>query len=156
ARSGDLIGGTQDNGTWTGKAGTSTWPQTIWGDGGQAGFDSGNKNVRFTNFYSPYSDVNFQNGDMTKWVFVGDPWIDANGVPQQTSAFYLPEIADPTTAGSLFIGLQHVWRTTDDGGNQAYLESHCREQDAYVYDKTCGDWKPLGDPSGQGSTGVFT
>jgi hypothetical protein len=152
----DLIAGTQDNGTWAGKSGTPNWSQAIWGDGGQAGFDSGNHNVRFINFYSPYSDVNFRNGEKTSWVFVGDPWIDANGVPQENSAFYLPEIADPNTAGQLFIGLQHVWRTTDDGGDQRYLESHCREQDVYVYDKTCGDWKPLGDPSATGSTGVFT
>ena len=152
----DLIAGTQDNGTWAGKAGTANWPQSIWGDGGQAGFDSGNHNVRFTNFFSPYSDVNFRNGDKTAWVFVGNPWLDDNGVPQENSAFYLPEIADPNTAGQLFIGLQHVWRTTDDGGDQAELEANCPEFDVYHYDRQCGDWEPLGDPSGTGSTGAFT
>jgi hypothetical protein len=152
----DLIGGTQDNGTWVGKAGNPSWSESIWGDGGQAGFDIASKNFRFTNFYSPYTDVNFRGGDPTAWVFVGDPWFDTHGVPQENSAFYLPEINDPATSGTLFIGLQHVWRTTDFGGNQAYLESHCKEFDAYKYDKTCGDWKPLGDPSEQGSTGYYT
>lgn len=155
ASSGDLIAGTQDNGTWAGQAGNFAWSQSIWGDGGQAGFDSGNSHVRFTNFYSPYSDVNFQDGDMTKWVFVGNPWLDNRGTPQELSAFYLPEIADPATAGTLFIGLQHVWRTLDDGGDQAELEANCPEQEAYHYTRQCGDWVPLGDPTGQGSQGAY-
>ena len=32
-------------------------------------------------------------------------------------AFYWPEIADPKVGGTIFTGLQHVWRTKDNGGN---------------------------------------
>ena len=39
----------------------------------------------------------------------------------------MPLIADPAVAGTVFDGLQHVWRTTDNGGPQAYLDQHCNE-----------------------------
>jgi hypothetical protein len=50
-------------------------------------------------------------------------------------------------AGTFFIGLQHVWRTTDNGGPQADLDKHCNE---YFGDFTitCGDWVPLGGAVG--------
>ena len=58
------------------------------------GFDVGNPNVRFNNFYSPYPDVNFQNGDPTKWVDrLGDRSCRTSGA--RASAFYMPEIDDP-------------------------------------------------------------
>ena len=39
---GELMGGTQDNGTWLVHRQSNTWTQTIYGDGGQSGFDVGN------------------------------------------------------------------------------------------------------------------
>ncbi len=38
---GELMGGTQDNGTWLYNGSSKTWMQTIYGDGGQSGFDVG-------------------------------------------------------------------------------------------------------------------
>ena len=61
-----LQGGTQDNGTFDGVAGAGTWPQEIYGDGGQSGFNAGNSALRFNTFTSNFSDVNFQNGDPTQ------------------------------------------------------------------------------------------
>ena len=45
-----LQGGTQDNGTFDGIAGAGTWPQEIYGDGGQSGFNAGNSALRFNTF----------------------------------------------------------------------------------------------------------
>ena len=149
-----LMGGTQDNGTWNGTINSLSWPQTIYGDGGQSGYDSGNSSIRFMNFYSPYSDENFENGDPTAWVIVSGNFFDANGNPKEASAFYLPEIADPAVPGTQFTGLQHVWRTQDNGGDKATLEANCPEFTTFGGTPGCGDFAPLGDPSGNGGPGT--
>jgi hypothetical protein len=41
---------------------------------------------------------------------------------------------------------RHVWRTIDNGGPEAYLES-CPEFTTSGDDPRCGDWQPLGDPA---------
>lgn len=150
----DLMGGTQDNGTWDGSTTSSSWPQAIYGDGGQSGFDSGNPSIRFANFYSPYSDENFENGDPSAWVIVSGPFFDASGHPKEASAFYLPEIADPAVPGTQFTGLQHVWRTLDNGGDKATLEANCPEFTTFGGQPGCGDFAPLGDPTGVGGPGT--
>ena len=43
----------------------------------------------------------------------------------------------------MFDGLQHVWRTTDNGGERAYLDEHCNEISG-DFEEPCGDWQPLG------------
>ena len=55
----------------------------------------------------------------------------------------MPLTADPTVPGTVFAGLQHVWRTQDSGGDRADLEAHCNELND---DKTitCGDFEPIG------------
>src|SRR5438552_11950514 len=58
-----LQGGTQDNGTFETTGSGVTWPQIIYGDGGQSGFNVGNSALRFNTFTGKFSDVNFQNGD---------------------------------------------------------------------------------------------
>ncbi|HEX7627046.1 MAG TPA: hypothetical protein VF379_08300 [Gaiellaceae bacterium] len=151
----DLQGGTQDNGTWEGTAGNPNWPETMYGDGGQSGFDISNTHFRFNNFFSPYSDVNFQDGNPTKWVIASGSFFDpSTGNPKEASAFYLPEINDPAVSGTIFTGLQHVWRTQDFGGNQAYLEANCPEFTTFGGQPGCGDFAPLGDPSGTGGPGT--
>jgi hypothetical protein len=66
------------------------------------------------------------------------------------AAFYKPQSADPKVSGTSFVGLQHVWRTTDFGGNQADLEANCPEFTVSAATPSCGDFKPLGDPGGVG------
>lgn len=141
-----LQGGTQDNGTFEGRAGDATWPQTMYGDGGQSGFDSANPALRFNNFFLQYTDSNFQGGDPTAWVVTSGPLFAS----QETSAFYKPMINDPKVGGSIYLGLQHVWRTKDWGGNQGDLEANCSEFTTPGDEPTCGDWVALGDPSGKG------
>jgi hypothetical protein len=67
----------------------------------------------------------------------------------------MPIIADPNPAraGSMFTGLQGVWRTTDNGGDQAYLEANCPEFTTPGDEPGCGDWVELGgNPDGRLTT----
>src|SRR5207248_8733782 len=54
-----LQGGTQDNGTFETYGSSVTWPQIIYGDGGQSGFNISNSYLRFNSFTSAFHDANF-------------------------------------------------------------------------------------------------
>ncbi len=136
-----LQGGTQDNGTFETTGSGNVWPQIIYGDGGQSGFNVGNSAQRFNTFFANYTDVNFQNGDPSKWVIISGPLF------AETSAFYKPIIADPLVAGTIFVGEQSVWRTQDWGGDQTYLETNCPEFTTSGSDPLCGDFVIIGDGS---------
>jgi hypothetical protein len=144
----DLIGGTQDNGTWAYDGSSGSWLEAVGGDGGNSGISRGATANRMHTYYSPAPDVNFDHNNPLTWDWVGDP-LFASG---EGAAFYVPLIADPAVAGSWFIGLQHVFRTQDDGGSQSYLDMHCNE---FFGDFTvpCGDWVALGGPAGSGTAG---
>ena len=148
-----LQGGTQDNGTFETYGSAVVWPQIVYGDGGQSGFDVSNSAHRFNTFFSNYTDANFQNGDPSKWVVISGPLF------QDTSLFYKPIIADPVVSGSIFVGLRGIWRTQDWGGSQAYLEANCPEFTTSGADPNCGDFVILGGPIGPASpsrlTGTF-
>jgi hypothetical protein len=142
----DIMGGTQDNGThaFTSKSngtgqGNSNWFVTIFGDGGQSGVDVGSPNVRMHTFTGPSGDINFNATAPLGWDFFSDP-LFASG---EAASFYVPLIADPSVSGTWFIGLQHVWRTQDDAGGQAYLDLHCNEFFG-DFSVPCGDWVPIG------------
>jgi hypothetical protein len=148
-----LQGGTQDNGTWIGTAGSQLWNQTIWGDGGQSGFNAANPNLRFNTFTGQANDGNFRGGDPSAWVVIsGDILSSPEG-----AQFYPPVTADPNpaTAGSIFQGSQSIWRTQDWGGDQAFLESHCSEFTANAADPNCGDFVRIG-PAGSTTTSGVT
>ena len=49
------------------------WPQIIYGDGGQSGWNAADSTLRFNTFTGAGHDVNFQNGDPTKWVIISGP-----------------------------------------------------------------------------------
>jgi len=140
-----LQGGTQDNGTFETTGSAVTWPQIIYGDGGQSGFNVGNSTIRFNSFFGQFHDANFQNGAPTKWVIISGP---IAGSPEGSN-FYAPIIADPhpANAGTIFEGSQSVWRTQDWGGNQAYLEANCPEFTTSGTNTACGDFVRIG-PSG--------
>lgn len=141
----NLMGGTQDNGTFEYSGSSVVWPQIIYGDGGQSGFSSGNPALRFNTFTGQASDVNFQNGDPTKWVIATGPIAKS----PEGSYFYPPVTADPnpTMAGTIFQGSQSVWRTQDWAGNQAYLEANCPEFTTAYNNPACGDFVQIG-PAG--------
>lgn len=135
-----LQGGTQDNGTFETLGSTVTWPQIMYGDGGQSGFNATNSSLRFNSFTSNAHDVNFKNGDPLKWVIASGP-IRASGEGAQ---FYSPIIADPASAGTIFEGSLSVWRTQDWAGNQAFLEANCPEFTASSFNPACGDFVRIG------------
>jgi hypothetical protein len=145
----DIMGGTQDNGThaFTSKSngngeGNANWFVTIFGDGGQSGIDVVNPNDRFHTFFDAQIDVNFHGTDPLGWNWVSDTFF-SGAASGEARSFYIPIIHDPLVTGTIFTGLQHVWRTQDNGGTQAYLEQHCNE---FFGDFTmpCGDWVAIG------------
>ena len=140
----NLMGGTQDNGTFEKPSNSTTkWPQKIYGDGGQSGFNVGNSALRFNSFTGNFHDVNFRNGDPLKWVIASGP-IVASGEGAQ---FYAPIIADPVSGGTIFQGSLSVWRTQDWAGNKAFLEANCPEFTTSGANPACGDFVQIG-PTG--------
>jgi hypothetical protein len=149
----ELQGGTQDNGTWLSNGSRTLWNQTIYGDGGLSGFNAANPNIRFNTFFTQATDTNFRGGDPTKWVVTSGPLFNGG----EGAQFYVPIIADPNPAkgGSMFAGLQSVWRTTDNGGNQAYLEANCPEFTTFADDPHCGDWVKIGGAASDLTTAAY-
>jgi hypothetical protein len=150
---GELQGGTQDNGTWLFTGDRRTWNQTIYGDGGLSGFNAANPNIRFNTFFIQQTDTNFRGGDPTAWVVTSGP-LFAGG---ENSQFYMPIIADPNPAqgGTMYAGLQSVWRTKDNGGDQAYLEKNCPEFTTNSDDPKCGDWVKIGGAASDLTTAAY-
>src|SRR5438132_4874112 len=140
-----LMGGTQDNGTFETYGSAAFLRQIIYGDGGESGFDIGNPAIRFNQFFFPFTDVNFQNGDPTKWVVISGPLAQSG----ERVEFYWPELMDPKVSGTMYTGLQHVWRTLDNGGSQSNLEAHCPEFTTPGDEPACGDWVQLGGVNGE-------
>lgn len=138
-----LQGGTQDNGTFETSGSPIVWPQIIYGDGGQSGFNVLNSALRFNTFTGQANDANFRNGDPTKWVIISAPILSS----PEASYFYPPIIADPhpATAGSIFQGSFSVWRTQDWGGDQAYLEANCSEFTTSAVQPGCGNFVIIGN-----------
>jgi len=138
-----LQGGTQDNGTFQYNGSPVVWPQEIYGDGGQSGFNVTNDALRFNTFTGQANDANFHDGDPTKWVIISAPIFTS----PEGSFFYPPVIADPNPAkaGSIFQGSFSVWRTQDWGGNQADLEANCPEFTTFAGKPGCGNFVRVGN-----------
>ncbi len=143
---GDLLGGTQDNGTLA-YSGSDTWFLPVTGDGGDSGFDPTNPTMRFHTYTGGLVDVNFHGNNPKTWLWVSDLFnhLENNGLEQ--AAFYAPVIADTKNHGYLYAGLEHVYRTPDFGGDEATLAAHCNTTNAFgtsdwLYDAggVCGDW----------------
>ena len=63
--SGDVIGGTQDNGTWA-FTGSPEWFESIGGDGGQSAIDFANPDLRAHTYFDADIDVNHQGNNVTR------------------------------------------------------------------------------------------
>jgi hypothetical protein len=159
----EVMGGTQDNGTWSNiGCDNGTWPQVIYGDGGNAVYDATQATWRANEFTGGFGDSNFENGAPTKWVIGTGPVVDSG----EAVAFYWPQIGDPNPArapdGSIthpiYNGAQHVWRSwafdagtpgmvpQDTTPNIADYEANCPEFVTSGADPNCGDARPLGGP----------
>lgn len=153
----DIMGGTQDNGTHAMSSqgigngnGNTNWFVTIFGDGGQSGINGASPNTRFHTFFDAQIDMTFRGtsptfASETGWNWVSDTFFSGAGAGEGRS-FYIPIIYDPSVSGTLYTGLTHVWRTQDDNGGQAFLESNCNEFFG-TFSSPCGNWQALGGPS---------
>jgi len=156
---GDILGGTQDNGTWAFSSSEEreggSWFESVGGDGGSSGTDTADANIRMHTYFSApglvQGDVNFHGTDPLGWDAFGDP-ISNSG---EGVSFYIPLINDPKVSGTWFIGAEHVWRTLDNAGPQAYLDKNCSELLPAPL-APCGDWEPLGGDAGNLITGPAT
>jgi len=140
-----LQGGTQDNGTFQYNGSRVVWPQIIYGDGGNSGFNVSNDALRFNTFTGQANDANFRDGAPTKWVIISAPIFSS----PEGSFFYPPIIADPNPAraGSIFQGSFSVWRTQDWGGDPTYLEANCPEFTTFAGQPGCGNFVRIGPPN---------
>jgi hypothetical protein len=138
-----LQGGTQDNGTWENKGQRRRWVNTIIGDGGQSGFDVARPDFRFHTYTRGQIEVNFNNGDIGSWIYVGEP-LDT----QPTTEFYAPVISDPRVSGTMYFGTGvTVYRTKTFGiGDRTVAEANeaCNTWTGAISENQCGDWQPLG------------
>ena len=148
---GELQGGTQDNGTLQFEGSPNVWYQSVGGDGGLSGFDASNPTNRFHTYFGSTTDVNLFGGDPFQWWFISDPF---RAAPRENVRFYMPIIPDPRAdrGGTIFAGLQWVWRTTDNGGDPAFLAANCNESGPFTGSGKCGDWVHLGNRRLTGGT----
>ena len=163
----EVMGGTQDNGTWSNinNCDTNTFWQVIYGDGGNAGYDKTTA-WRFNEFTSGASDSNFKNGNPEKWVITSAPVVRSG----EGAAFYWPLIADPNPVSfggqvthPTYSGAKHVWRSwafgagvpghvpQDTTPDIAGYESTCQEFTVSSTSPACGDNRPLGGPYCEGA-----
>jgi hypothetical protein len=112
----------------------------VGGDGAQSGFDAVHPDTLYHTYYGASPEVNFHGGEPGQWLYTAVPLGDS----QEQSAFNTPFTADPTVGGRAFIGLQHVWRTDDNGGDRATLEANCNTLKPGEPTSRCGDWRPIG------------
>jgi hypothetical protein len=174
-----VLGGTQDNGTWSNmnKDDRSVFTQVIYGDGGNAAFDATKPTWMANEFTGGFGDVNFENGEPTAWVIATGPIVAS----KETISFYWPQIGDPNPAvfngqvtHPLYEGAQHVWRSWAFGGGVTghvpqdtspaidptdgtyTAEKNCPEFVTSGGDPSCGDFLPLGGPAGTNNAGDLT
>jgi hypothetical protein len=143
-----MLGGLQDNSTiWL----DGTGPPGLWkavfpfGDGTSAsGFHPTRAGVLFASFQSNRFFTNFANGDLARWVRTDDPIRAANERATITASTGRQFLSfDEVNPDTQFTGFQHIWRTKNNGGNQAALEASCRFLGGSG-NTGCGDWIPLG------------
>jgi hypothetical protein len=139
-----LQGGTQDNGTWQSTTTPGLFKQTMFGDGGQSGFDVVNPKFRFHTYYYAQVDVNFSNGTTSDWNWISDPILFTG------EEFYVPIISDPAVSGTMFVGTGTVYRTKTHGMGTYTLSQFRAQCNEFTGDDTlgkCGDWVTIGATS---------
>ncbi len=165
----EVMGGTQDNGTWSNNNGCrrDVFNQVIYGDGGNAVYDATNATWRANEFTSGFGDSNFRNGDPERWVITTAPLVNSG----EPFAFYWPQAGDPNPVPGthpIYNGGLHVWRSWAFGAGTpgavpqsttpdiAFYEANCPEFVTPGNDPHCGDYQPLGGPQGANTAGDLT
>ena len=93
----NVQGGTQDNGTFEWNSALTQWPEIIYGDGGQSGYNYCDDSIRFNEFFNQATDTNFDAGKPDRWWVTSGP-LYAGG---EAAPFYFAEVADYTNCGPL-------------------------------------------------------
>lgn len=109
--SGDVQGGTQDNGTFEFNGRTGQWLETLGGDGGFTAVDATQPRFRMTEAFGTELYASRHGGG-------GHTWHPDAGLlaGQSANAFQLmPLIADPVRHATAFVGTNQIWRTTTFG-----------------------------------------
>lgn len=154
-----IMGGAQDNGTLLFDKAVNPsvmqWSVSFGiGDGTSAnGFHPTNPDIVFASFQSQFFFTNFQRGSggIAAWAWTSAP-IVFSGEPGSGSELFTGRqfmTIDPVHPDTQFTGYSHVWRTLDNGGNQAFLEANCNSFQVFFlgnFSPNCGDWTPLGLP----------
>lgn len=154
-----IAGGTQDNGSWETRGGT-TWNNVNIADGGHNAFDAlgGNPNFRLTAWQQGQLEVSFTPADQEDITWISDNlfvFYGNEGVP-----FIGNAITDPLRPGWIWTGREHLFRSRNYGINPAFpredVLEHCNVwtgngdiDENGTYEPTidlCDDFQPLGDP----------
>jgi hypothetical protein len=170
-----MIAGTQDNSThiYNRSRRTKAW-QLLFGlgDGTSAsGFHNVNPDILFASFQSNFFFVNFRNGGQlpgttqdgfgnsvdyqdlaptVSWLFSGGPILVSGERSNPTDLLSGRQFMtmDPVFPDTQFTGFESIWRTTNNGGDQTFLENNCSVWQVFYLGTPnwpdCGDWQPLG------------
>ena len=133
-----LMAGTQDNSTqWhDGTRSASNWTKVFGiGDGTSAnGFHPDDPNILFASFQSNWFFTHFNGG-----IGGDESWLHTSA-PIRFSGELADPVGpsgrqfmtfDPSDGDTQYTGYEHVWRTQNNGGDQAFLEANCRLYDAW-------------------------
>ena len=111
----DLLGGTQDNGTWSFTGLAAPWFESVGGDGGQSGFDADDGDGPLPQLLRrdaggelPRQRPDDVAGDLRP----------APGHRRGAVVLHAVHRRPSDAAAALFTGLEHVWRTDDNGGDE--------------------------------------
>jgi hypothetical protein len=159
-----IVGGTQDNGSWERQSG-DTWVNTNIADGGHNNFDIADPSFRQSAFQQGQLMVSYEPRNQRDMNWIASSLVfflpyGAEGVP-----FIGPATNDPTRAGWLWTGREHLFRSTNYGRRAGLTEDQHREscnvwdgdfdidEDGTANenpDDVCDDWRPLGDLTERG------
>ena len=157
----EVMGGTQDNGTWSNP--DELQPQHLQRRSSTATAATPvttrrSRPWRFNEFTGGFSDSNFRNGDPERWVITSAPIVNSGEGP----AFYWPQIGDPNpTPGTHPIYCGREARLADAGVRRRHSAGTSRRtrpghrglrgelpgvRDRRAPRHGCGDYRPLGGP----------
>jgi hypothetical protein len=146
----EAMTGLQDNGTVM-FTGSKTWELPLTGDGCDSGFDATDPHFRFHTYTNGQMDINYDDFNQNTWLWIGDRFVV--NFPE-ADRFCSPTVSDPVRTKTMFVGAQSVWRTSDGGGDRAFLEAHCnvttipgKDASNLQFTGACGsaaDWPKLG------------
>jgi hypothetical protein len=146
----EAMTGLQDNGTIM-FTGSKKWELPLTGDGCDSGFDASDPHFRFHTYTNGQMDINYDDFNQNTWLWIGDRFVV--GFPEG-DRFCSPTVSDPVQTKTMFVGAQSVWRTSDGGGDRAFLEAHCnvttipgKDASNLQFTGACGtpaDWPKLG------------